>query len=188
MEGEYRPNIHLHIDREHVNLAIDSSGAPLFKRGYREEQHKAPLNECLAAALLMKAGWDGQTDFLDPMCGSGTLAIEAAMMASNIPPNLNRVSFAFEHWPDYDASLLSRVLGEAKQAFTPLRVNIRAADKEMRSVRMCRINIAAANLRKFIQVEQADFFEANAPSTEGIMVLNPPYDQRLKTTEGMLLM
>ncbi len=177
--------IHLHIDRNRVTISLDSSGAPLFKRGYREEQHRAPMNECLAAALLMKAGWKGQLDFLDPMCGSGTLAIEAALMAANIPPNLNRVSFAFEHWEDYDASLLSKVLGEAKLGFTPLKVNVWAKDREMRSIRMCRVNVTAANMRKSIQIEQGDFFDAKPPVEKGFMIMNPPYDQRLKTTEGI---
>jgi len=182
---EAEVKIHLHIDRNRVTISLDSSGAPLFKRGYREEQHMAPINECLAAALLMKAGWKGQLDFLDPMCGSGTLAIEAALMASNIPPNLNRVNFAFEHWEDYDASLLSKVLGEAKEEFIPLKVNIWSKDKEMRSIRMCRVNVTAANMRKSIQVEQADFFEVKPPSENGFMIMNPPYDQRLKTVEGI---
>jgi len=195
-QGIDRPNvdrvqadvkIHLHIDRERVNISIDSSGDPLFKRGYRSENHYAPLNECLAAALVKFSNWKGEKDLLDPMCGSATIAIEAAMIACNIPPNLNRVHFAFENWNNYDQALFSRVLNAAKQEYVPLKIKISASDKDMRSIRMARINIDAANLRKYIEVKHLDFFDAKAEIEKELMIIiNPPYDQRLKLGDGLI--
>ena len=140
--------IHLHINDNNVTLSLDSSGDPLFKRGYRRERLAAPINECLAAGLILKTGWKGEQDFLDPMCGSGTIAIEAALIASNIPPNLNRTHFAFESWNNYDQALLSKVLGEATEMFKPLKCKIFARDTNSQAIRATRVNISAANMRK----------------------------------------
>ena len=158
--GKERPNvdredadvrIHLHIREGFVNISLDSSGEPLFKRGYRREQTAAPLNETLAAALILKTGWKGEKDFFDPMCGSGTLAIEAAMIAANIPPNYNRTHFAFEAWADYDQELFSRVLGEAKEAYKKPKGKIYAQDIKNHNLRATNLNIDAANLTNYIQ-------------------------------------
>lgn len=178
--------IHLHINDNKVTISLDSSGEPLFKRGYRRERMAAPINECLAAGLILKTGWKGEEDFLDPMCGSGTLAIEAALIASNIPPNLNRTHFAFESWTNYDQALLSQVLGEASNHFKPLKCKIYARDANSQAIRSTRVNINAANMRKSIILEKEDFFKAPAPSAEGIIVMNPPYGERLNVSGNLV--
>lgn len=178
--------IHLHINDNNVTLSLDSSGDPLFKRGYRRERLAAPINECLAAGLILKTGWKGEQDFLDPMCGSGTIAIEAALIASNIPPNLNRTHFAFESWNNYDQALLSKVLGEATEMFKPLKCKIFARDTNSQAIRATRVNISAANMRKHIILENEDFFKAKAPSEKGIIVMNPPYGERLNVSGDLV--
>lgn len=193
-QGIDRPNvareqpdvrIHLHINGNQVNLSLDSSGDPLFKRGYRRERHFAPINECLAAGLILKTGWRGEVDFLDPMTGSGTIAVEAAMIASNIPANFSRTFFAFENWEDYDQALLSKVLREAQGQFKPLKCKIFAREIASNNIRATRVNINAANMRKSIIMEQEDFFKAPKPSDKGIIVMNPPYGERLEIQEGL---
>lgn len=178
--------IHLHINDNNITISLDSSGEPLFKRGYRRERLAAPINECLAAGLILKTGWKGEQDFLDPMCGSGTIAIEAALIASNIPPNLNRTHFAFESWMNYDPALLSQVLGEASNFFRPLKCKIFARDANSQAIRSTRVNINAANMRKSIDLEREDFFKAPAPSTKGIIVMNPPYGERLNVSGDLV--
>lgn len=183
----YQPDvrIHLHINDTKVTLSLDSSGDPLFKRGYRTKQHLAPMNECLAAGLILKSGWRGEVDFLDPMTGSGTLAIEAALIACNIPPNLNRVHFAFEGWKGYDQSLLSKVLSDSKEGYRPLKVNIYAHELNSNNIRSARVNINSANMRKSILLKQADFFKTPPPSEKGCIIMNPPYGERLELVEGL---
>jgi len=177
--------IHLHINKNDVTLSLDSSGDPLFKRGYRTQQHIAPINECLAAGLILKSGWKGESDFLDPMCGTGTIAIEAALIACNIPPNMNRTHFAFEGWKSYDQVLLSKVLRDAKDEYKPLTNKIYARELASNNIRSARVNINSANMRKSITLEQADFFKIDAPSANGLMIMNPPYGERLSITEGL---
>lgn len=177
--------IHLHINDKSVTLSLDSSGTPLFKRGYRMKQHSAPINECLAAGMILKTGWKGEVDLLDPMTGTGTIAIEAALIACNIPPNLNRTNFAFEGWKSYDVSLLSKVLGEAKEKFKPLKVQIYAHELNSNNVRFARININSANMRKSIHLDQVDFFKSKPPSDRGCIIMNPPYGERLELQEGL---
>lgn len=177
--------IHLHINGNQVNLSLDSSGEPLFKRGYRRERHFAPINECLAAGLILKTGWKGEVDFLDPMTGSGTIAIEAAMIACNIPANFSRTFFAFENWEDYDQALLSKVLREAQGQFKPLTCKIYAREIASNNIRATRVNVNTANMRKSIILEQEDFFKAAKPSDKGIIVMNPPYGERLELKEGL---
>lgn len=183
----YQPDvrIHLHINDTNVTLSLDSSGDPLFKRGYRTKQHLAPINECLAAGLILKSGWKGETNFLDPMTGTGTIAIEAALIACNIPPNLNRTHFAFEGWKNYDQALLSKVLGEAQEEYTPLKVKIFAREMNSNNIRSARTNINTANMRKSIVLEQADFFKEEPPAEKGVMIVNPPYGERLELQEGL---
>ncbi len=177
--------IHLHINDTSITLSLDSSGTPLFKRGYRVKQHLAPINECLAAGLILKSGWRGEQDFFDPMTGTATIAIEAALIACNIPPNLNRTNFAFEGWNNYDVSLLSKVLGKAQEVYRPLKVNIYAKELNSNNLRSARMNINSANMRKSIELEQADFFKTPPPSESGVMIINPPYGERLELQEGL---
>ncbi len=177
--------IHLHINDTSITLSLDSSGTPLFKRGYRVKQHLAPINECLAAGLILKSSWRGEEDFFDPMTGTATIAIEAALIACNIPPNLNRTNFAFEGWNNYDVSLLSKVLGQAQEVYRPLKVNIYAKELNSNNLRSARMNINSANMRKSIALEQADFFKTPPPSDSGVMIINPPYGERIELQEGL---
>jgi putative N6-adenine-specific DNA methylase len=177
--------IHLHINDTSITLSLDSSGTPLFKRGYRVKQHLAPINECLAAGLILKSGWRGEKDFFDPMTGTATIAIEAALIACNIPPNLNRTNFAFEGWNNYDVSLLSKVLGQAQEVYKPLKVNIYAKELNSNNLRSARMNINSANMRKSIELDQADFFKTPPPADSGVMIINPPYGERLELQEGL---
>jgi len=189
--GMERPNvaktdadvkIHLHIREQHVTISLDSSGEPLFKRGYRRESSAAPINETLAAALILKTKWKGEQDFFDPMCGSATIAIEAALIAANIPPNYNRTNFAFESWADYDQSLFSKILGEAKEHYREPSCKIYAQDIQSNAIRAARININAANLRNHIELKQTDFFKAHPPAESGVILMNPPYGERLNVS------
>lgn len=178
--------IHLHVRGNEINISLDSSGDALFKRGYKREQHKAPINECLAAALILKSGWKGEQTLFDPMCGSATIAIEAALIHANIPPNMMRNRFGFEDWSNYDGQILSDLLEEARSVSRPMTAKIIARDKDFRSLRAARININAARMKKYIEIEEGDFFKMDPPVAEGMMIFNPPYGQRLGEEEDMI--
>lgn len=176
------PNIkiHIHIDRELCTVSLDSSGNSLHHRGYRSATNIAPINEVLAAGLLLLSGWDGQTHFLDPMCGSGTLLIEAAMIACNIPANINRKEFAFEKWKDWDSDLFDKVLESLLKKTRDYNYTILGYDKAPSAVRKAQDNVTNANLDDYIEVKQVDFFESNKISQGPLFVVfNPPYGERL---------
>ena len=172
--------IHLHIQGNTAHLSLDSSGSSLHLRGYRTETNKAPLNEVLAAGMLLLSGWRGHSDFLDPMCGSGTLLIEAAMIACNIPPNINREAFGFQKWKDYDPDLFRTIYEACLNRTRDFRFGITGYDKAPSAIRKARQNIHTANLDAFITLEQTDFFKTSK-SVRGPLHLatNPPYGERL---------
>ncbi|WP_127845061.1 THUMP domain-containing class I SAM-dependent RNA methyltransferase [Psychroflexus aestuariivivens] len=186
---ETRPNIdtdnpdcvvNVHIDRSDCAIALNSSGEPLFKRGYKSATNIAPINEVLAAGLLMKSGWDGQCDFLDPMCGSGTLLIEAAMIACRIPANINREKFAFQKWQDFDEDLFAIITESALKKVRSFNFTIKGYDKAPSAVEKAQTNVENANLSEFIKVERQDFFESFKTTERHLhMVFNPPYGVRL---------
>lgn len=178
--------VHLHIRGDQVDLSLDSSGDPLFKRGYKREQHKAPINECLAAAMIKLSGWKAEQPLFDPMCGSATIPIEAALMEANIPPNMYRERFGFEAWRSFDGGLLAEVLEEARQLSRPITTKIYARDKDFRSLRAARININAARMKKYIELEEGDFFKMPPPTESGMIIFNPPYGERLGEEEQMI--
>ena len=186
-----RPNIsvanpdlrlHIHIADDDCTLCLDSSGESLHRRGYRQESVEAPLNEVLAAGIILMTGWRGETDFIDPMCGSGTLLIEAALIAHNMAPGLFRKSFAFEKWPDFDKDLFDRVYNDdtKEREFTH---HIYGYDIDMKAVNTARINVKAAGMLHDITVEQADFKDFTQPKEKSIMVTNPPYGERISTAD-----
>ena len=176
--------INVHIDRNICTLSLDSSGASLHKRGYKVEQTVAPINEVLAAGMIMLAGWNGQCDLLDPMCGSGTIATEAAMIACNIPPNLNRDEFGFETWPDFNVDLYETIENAALKKIKDFRFKIYAQDKDAFALRKTKANIKNANLSDFIEVQQQDFFESQKETDRPMfLVFNPPYDERLSVDD-----
>ncbi|MDG2108988.1 MAG: THUMP domain-containing protein [Flavobacteriaceae bacterium] len=173
--------INLHIQEDFCTISLDSSGASLHHRGYRIATNIAPLNEVLAAGLIQLSGWKGNSDFLDPMCGSGTLVIEAAMFACNIPANINRKVFAFEKWTDWDADLFEKIQeSQLKKVKNPL-IQINGSDKAPSAIEKALINIENANLDDFIKIEKKDFFQLEKESSGPLHILtNPPYGERIE--------
>ena len=176
--------INIHIDRNICTLSLDSSGASLHKRGYRVETALAPISEVLAAGLVLLSGYKGQSDFMDPMCGSGTILVEAAMIAANIPANLNRDVFGFESWNDFDVELYETIEDALLKRIREVPFKIMGVDKDARTLGKAKANIKAANLSDFIQVEHRDFFGSEKPSERyWHLVFNPPYDERLTLSD-----
>ena len=172
--------INIHIDRDQVSVALDTSGASLHHRGYRTATNIAPINEVLAAGMLLLSGWDGSSDFFDPMCGSGTLLAEAAMIACNIPANINRKEFAFEKWNDWDNDLFDQIIDALMKRTKEFHHTIIGYDKAPSAVQKAKDNIRNANLDDYVSIIQSDFFESKKENTGPLhMVFNPPYGERL---------
>ena len=175
--------INLHISNDSVTVSIDSSVTPLFKRGYRQEQTVAPLNEVLAAGILLLSGWKASASLLDPMCGSGTIPIEAGLLACNIPPGKLRQFFGFLKWKDYDAELFDKVKYEADLKIVPSAVKIWGSDISEKAVVQARANASMAGLKEVISLEVADFCNLKATGDNGFIFFNPPYGERLLQNE-----
>ena len=186
-----RPNIsvanpdirlNIHIAEDKCTLSLDSSGESLHRRGYRQESVEAPLNEVLAAGMILMTGWQGETDFIDPMCGSGTLLVEAALIAHNMAPGLFRKEYAFEKWPDFDSDLFDRIYNDdsSEREFTH---HIYGYDVDIKAVNTARLNLRAAGLLNDITVEEADFKNFTQPKDKSIIVTNPPYGERISTPD-----
>lgn len=172
--------INIHIFKNQCTVSLDSSGASLHQRGYRILTNIAPINEVLAAGLLLKSGWDGQTDFLDPMCGSGTFLIEAGMIACNIPANINRESYAFMNWGDYEPELHQKIVDASLNKTREFHHKIIGYDKAPSAVRKSQENVDNANLSEYMTIERKDFFKTEKPVEGKLhMVFNPPYGERL---------
>lgn len=174
---------HLHIDRELVTISLDSSGDALFKRGYRKEQGEAPINEVLASGMLQLAGWDGKGNFLDPMCGSGTLLIEAAMIAMDLPAQIFRKKFGFQNWLNYDAELFQQIKEVRVNRVKEFTGKIVGYDLDSNMLHASRINIEAAEMEDVIEVREQDFFESKKELFPLLMVFNPPYDERIEIND-----
>lgn len=197
--GGVRPNVQLtnpdiylnvHIGGDTVTISLDSSGESLHKRGYRVANTQAPINEALAAGMLLLAGWKGQSDFYDPMCGSGTLLIEAALIARNIAPGIYRKGFAFEKWTNFDADLFEEVYSDdsREREFTH---KIYGSDAGFYAVQTAIKNVQSANLQRDIEVKQIRVQELKTENgkgkTEGALVMmNPPYGERLSQDKDVL--
>ena len=172
--------INIHIDRDQVSVALDTSGDSLHHRGYRTATNIAPINEVLAAGMVLLSGWDGQSDFLDPMCGSGTILAEAAMIACNIPANINRKEFAFEKWNDWDNDLFDQIVDSLLKRTREFHYTIKGFDKAPSAVNKAKDNIANANLSEYITIEQKNFFDTQKETSGPLHLLfNPPYGERL---------
>ena len=172
--------INIHIDKDQVSVALDTSGASLHQRGYKTATNIAPINEVLAAGMLLLSGWEGKSDFLDPMCGSGTLLAEAAMIACNIPANINRKEFAFEKWNDWDNDLFDQIIDALMKRTREFHYTITGFDKAPSAVQKAKDNIKNANLDEYITINQANFFDTKKENTRPLqMVFNPPYGERL---------
>ena len=173
--------INVHIDRNHCTVSLDSSGESLHKRGYKTATNIAPINEVLAAGLVMLSGWDGQSNLMDPMCGSGTILIEAAMIACNIPPNLMRKEFAFEKWQDWDVDLFEAVEASLLKKTRDFHYKILGYDKSPSAIRKAIENVKNAHLEDFITIKHEDFFKTQRAGNDKLhMVFNPPYGERLE--------
>jgi len=170
--------LNVHISHTQCTISLDSSGESLHKRGYRDAQTEAPINEALAAGMLLLAGWDGKSNFIDPMCGSGTFLIEAALIALNIPPCIYRQSFAFEKWTDFDKELFEDLYNDDSLE-RPFEFKIMGADVSPRAVKIAQENIKAAGLQKYITVEQRSISDWELQTETGLIVTNPPYGERL---------
>ena len=172
--------INIHIDKDQISVALDTSGASLHQRGYKTATNIAPINEVLAAGMLLLAGWEGQGNFLDPMCGSGTILAEAAMIACNIPANINRKEFAFEKWNDWDSELFDNIMSSLLKKVKEFHYKIEGCDKAPSAVQKAKDNIKNANLDEYITISEKNFFDTQK-NTEGklFMLFNPPYGERL---------
>ena len=174
--------IHVHLDQTGASISLDSSDIPLFKRGYRVGAMEAPINEVLAAGLLDLSGWDGKTPLFDPMCGSGTFLIEAAMKATKTPAGKFRNEFGFMKWKDFDVQLWDKVKNDAEAQIVPLEVEIRGNDISRKAISMARRNLQAAGFTENIHTEWKDFFELTN-NFSGFVITNPPYDERMKLND-----
>ena len=173
--------INLHINNDYCTISLDTSGASLHQRGYRTVTNIAPLNEVLAAGLIQLSGWQANTDFLDPMCGSGTFLIEAAMFALKIPANINRKTFAFEKWKDWDPELFEIIKeSQLKKVINP-KIQISGSDKAPSAIEKAKQNIENANLSDFIKIQKNDFFQLDKLTKGPLhLLMNPPYGERLE--------
>jgi len=179
--------INLHIQNDQCTISLDSSGASLHHRGYRTATNIAPLNEVLAAGLIQLSGWQGNTDFYDPMCGSGTIIIEAALFACNIPVNINRKFFAFEKWKDWDESLFETIKNSQLKKISNPAIQIKGSDKAPSAIEKALQNVENANLSDFISLEKKDFFQVEKETKGPLHLLtNPPYGERLEGDMNML--
>lgn len=171
--------INIHISQDKCTLSFDSSGESLHKRGYRTGQTEAPLNEVLAAGMILQTGWKGESDFIDPMCGSGTLLIEAALIARNISPGIYRQNFAFEKWKDFDADMFEEIYND-DSGEKEFHYKIYGSDIDSKAINIAESNVKSAGLSACIELKVKPFQKyESAPSSDGVLVTNPPYGERL---------
>ncbi len=176
---EATPLLIVRLFKDEVLIRIDSSGGDLFKRGYKVAKGPAPLRENLAAALVLLSGWDKKTPFLDPFCGTGTIVIEAAMLAANLAPGLNR-SFSFENWRNFKAELWQELKEKAQKAITPPSGLILGTDWSEKAISASQENARAAQVAPWVKFEKVEISRLKPPATEGFLVTNPPFGERLK--------
>lgn len=169
--------IHAHVNGNTCTLSLDSSGESLHKRGYRAVQGKAPLSEVLAAGMILLSGWNGTSDFIDPMCGSGTLPIEAAMIAQNIAPGRFRKEFAFENWPGYNAKMFENI--KASQQTKPFTKKIYASDISRENILAAQTNARRARVFSAIEFQVCDMKDLKIDGNNATIILNPPYGERM---------
>ncbi len=171
--------VNIHIRDTSCTVSLNSSGEVLSKRGYRKQMTLAPIMETLAAGIILMSGWDGETAFIDPMCGSGTFPIEAALISSNTPPGYRR-DFCFERWKDFDASLWDRIRKNADAAKTRVKAKIYASDANSDALKAAQNNARRFGLGSAIDFTQQDFLNSEAREETGSIFINPPYGERLQ--------
>ncbi|PKP18214.1 MAG: RNA methyltransferase [Bacteroidetes bacterium HGW-Bacteroidetes-21] len=177
--------VNMHIAEILCTVSLDSSGSHLGKRGYRQEQVLAPISETMAAGIILLSEWDKKSDFLDPMCGSGTFPIEAAMIATNTAPG-NLRHFAFEKWKDFDPALWKSIKEESEKRVIPFTGKISGRDSDEMAVRISRNNAARAGVNSIVKFEINDFFKNEAQTENCLIVMNPPYGERLNEEDEMI--
>lgn len=186
-----RPNVRLnnpdlalniHVAQDKCTLSLDSSGESLHRRGYRQETMEAPLNEVLAAGMILMTGWQGECDFIDPMCGSGTLPIEAALIARNIAPGVFRKEYAFEKWNDFDQALFDHIYND-DSAEREFEHKIFGYDNNRQAIEVATRNVRAAGLTKVVEITLRDFEDFQTPEEKAIIVSNPPYGERISADD-----
>jgi putative N6-adenine-specific DNA methylase len=178
--------LHIHISHTGCTLALDSSGESLHKRGYRTEETGAPLNEVLAAGMILKTGWKGESAFVDPMCGSGTLLIEAALIALNIAPGVFRSNYAFEKWDDFDADLFEQISSDDSRE-RPFLFKAYGSDISPKAIQAAAKNVKNAGLSKYVELKVLPFQEMTTAPEKGILITNPPYGERLNSNDSTQL-
>lgn len=183
-----RPNVNVkspqvmfdvYINKDVVTISLNTSGAPLFQRGYREEIGLAPLNEVVAAGLIRMSGWDRKSTFVDPFCGSGTLLIEAALLAANIPSLIERQHFAFKNFEGFDSELWESIRAEAITRVSSLPCEIIGSDISDEMVTKARRNLRGLSIGRFVKTEIKPFSEVSGLNSPGVMISNPPYGERM---------
>lgn len=184
--GKIRPDIRIHafIDERDIQIFIDTSGEALFKRGYRQDTGEAPMRENLAAGLLLLAGYDGSQPFQDPFCGSGTIVIEAAWIATRRAPGLMR-RFGFEKLKNFDAALWKKLQHEAETQIRPAPAPISGSDNDRHMIRAAVANAQAAEVDTFIRFEVKDAQDTRPNGEGGILISNPPYGVRLAEVQSL---
>ncbi|MEP0365799.1 MAG: THUMP domain-containing protein [Cyclobacteriaceae bacterium] len=176
-----RPDIQfdLHAFQDQFTISLDSSGDTLNKRGYHEPGHQAPMNEVLAAGLLKLAGWNKEIPLYDPMCGSGTILFEAAMMGMNMPPQINRRDFAFRNWPSYDPTIWNRVVADARASVRKAKLQLFGGDIDMTAVRLVEKTIRKLKMNDSISVRKISLDKHIPKTPSGMVITNPPYGERI---------
>ncbi len=174
--------INVHIDGDRVTLSLDSSGESLHKRGYRVAQTEAPINEVLAAGIILKSGWKGDCPLVDPMCGSGTFLIEAALIAANINPGIYRKGFAFEQWKDFDVELFDRLYNDdsGEREFAH---KIYGADISPKAIAIAEKNVKQAGVSRYVDLQIKPVSQWEEAPEKGMVVTNPPYGERISADD-----
>lgn len=192
MKKGRRPNVNvkfpdtklqLHINDDQVRISLDCTGKSLHQRGFRPAQAQAPLNEVLAAGMIALSGWDKETPFLDPMCGSGTLTLEALMMDANIPPQMHRRHFDFMNFEDFDEEIWRETIAKAKKQIKEPTATYKATDLMSNPLRDLEDALARFSVKPNIRIKRQDFFKIQKARSPWHMIINPPYDERLKTDD-----
>ncbi len=178
--------VNVHLFKDSCTIALDSSGQSLHRRGYRKSTGPAPINEVLAAGLVQLSEWDPATPLFDPMCGSGTLLIEAAMLAKNMPAGLFREEWGFMKWRDFDAALWETVKEECKALISGVKLNLHGSDRAERAIESARENLQFTGLCDDITLQTCSFEDSLPPFEKGFIISNPPYDERLKIEDSLV--
>ncbi len=175
--------INVHINQEKCTISLDSSGESLHKRGYRKSKNQAPLNEVLAAGIIKHSGWDGKTNFVDAMCGSGTILIEAAMIAANKAPGLIRDKFGFMNWKDFDSVLWQKIKKKSEEKIKDVEIDILGSDINSNTIKITEENLSNAELKDSVKFLTKQFSQSTPPEGSGTLIINPPYGERMKKND-----